>query len=409
MKKLFIILAVIVVIGLLIFINVRRGKAAVAVQTAKVFRGDITQLVTANGKIYPVKEVKISARVAGKIIGIYADEGDSVKAGQVLVRLEQDQYVASLEKAKSALLEAQANLVLRENDFHRTEKLYKKGLTSKADLDAAQARYQQALSQVKQMEASVREAEESLRRTVIKSPIDGIVVQKNKEVGEIALGSQFKEDVILVVADLSQMEARVEVNENDIIHVDVGDTAYIHIDAFPDSVFKGVVTEISNAAKTKAEGTVEEVTNFEVKIRLFKRLESFRPGMSTTADIATETHKNVLNVPIQSVTVREREVLQRKMNPEEKSIAERAAQEESAPRKKGPRQSEDLVEVVFVVENGVVHMRPVKLGISDDNYYEVLSGLKEGEEVVTGPYRVLSKVLKDGDRVKVVKKKRKTL
>ncbi len=400
MKKALIIIGIVVIVGVIIGLNLKKGDKAIVVQTEKVFRDDITQTVTGNGRIYPTIEVKIAARVSGKIIALDVEEGDSVKAGQVLVRLERDQYVASLEKSKSALLEARANLTLAESGLRRTQELFQRNLASQADLDEAQAKYDQALSRLQQAEASVREAEDALRKTVLVSPINGVVIKKNKEVGEVALGSQFQEDVILVVADLKTMEARVEVNENDIINVNPGDTAMVEIDAFPDSLFPGVVTEISNSAKTTGAGTVEEVTNFEVRIRLFKRLPDFRPGMSAMAEIATETHKNVLNVPIQSVTVRERQEVMPELNKKELQQAQQKEKKRSKKTKKYKRE-DDLVEVVFVVEDGIAHIRPVKLGISDDNYYEVLSGLKEGDEVVTGPFRVLTKVLKDGDRVKV--------
>ncbi len=400
MKKALIIIGLLILVGVIVGINLKKGDKAIVVQTEKVFRDDITQTVTGNGRIYPTIEVKIAARVSGKIIALDVEEGDSVKAGQVLVRLERDQYVASLEKSKSALLEARANLTLAESGLRRTQELYQRNLASRADLDEAQAKYDQALSRLQQAEASVKEAEDALRKTVLVSPINGVVIKKNKEVGEVALGSQFQEDVILVVADLKTMEARVEVNENDIINVNPGDTAMVEIDAFPDSLFPGVVTEISNSAKTTGAGTMEEVTNFEVRIRLFNRLPDFRPGMSAMAEIATETHKNVLNVPIQSVTVRERQEVMPELSKKELQQAQQKAKKRSKKTKKYKRE-DDLVEVVFVVEDGIAHIRPVKLGISDDNYYEVLSGLKEGDEVVTGPFRVLTKVLKDGDRVKV--------
>ncbi|RMI14585.1 MAG: efflux RND transporter periplasmic adaptor subunit, partial [Calditrichaeota bacterium] len=346
---------------------------------------------------------KISARVPGKILEIAAEEGDSVQAGEVLVRLEQEQYVAALERAKSALLEARANLTLAENELHRTEALYEQKLLSLADLEVARAKYDQALSRVQQAEAGVKEARDALERTVLTTPISGVVIQKNKEVGEIALGSQFQEDVILVVAQMSDMEVRVEVNENDIVSVSRGDTALVEIDAFPDTVFRGVVTDISNSAKTKGAGTLEEVTNFEVRIRLIDRLPAFRPGMSAIADIITDVRENALNVPIQAVTVREKETLKQSGSPEEERRRQgQAAAGESPKKKKKGAQEDDLMEVVFVLrEDNTVEMRPVKLGISDDSYYEVLSGLEEGEEVVTGPYRVLSRTLKDGDRVRV--------
>ena len=380
----------------------------IRVQTEKVFRDRIVQTVTGTGKIYPVTEVKISARVQGMITKITVEEGDSVQAGQKLVFLEPELYQAALERAQSSLTEARANLVLTREELNRVKQLYQEQLASQAELETARARYDQALSQVQRAKANVKEAQTSLERTVLSSPITGIVIRKNKEEGEIALGSQFQEDVILVVAKLSEMEVRVEVNENDIVEVVPGDTAFIEIDAFPDTVFHGIVTDIAHSAITKGQGTIEEVTNYEVRIRLLDKLPSFRPGMSATADIATEVREDALNVPIQSITVRERETLKLK-----RGLEEKASDEENSPeagsKKKKRRQTDDLVEVVFVVKNGIVKMQPVKLGISDDSYYEVLSGLNEGDEVVTGPYKILSRTLKDGDRVKVYKPRRKRM
>lgn len=400
--------AIVLVLAVIIIANVTSKEKGVEVQTEKTFIYDITQTVTGNGRIFPQTEVKISARVPGKILYIGVNEGDSVKAGEVLVRLEQEQYRASLERAKSALLEASANLKLAGNDLKRNKELRKQNLISDAELEVIQAKYEQALSVKQQREASVNEAKDALDWTVLSTPIDGVVTVKNKEVGEMALGSQFQEDVLLQVADLKEMEARIEVNENDIINVSLNDSSEIEIDAFPDTTFTGYVSEISNSAETRGLGTMEEVTNFEVKISLVDQLPSFRPGMSATAEIATETHKNVVNVPIQSVTVRDKETLKRKRGIEEKE-PEKSAEEtqEISPKEKKSRKDEDnLMEVVFVVEDGIAHMRPVTLGISDDNYYEVVSGLQEGQEVVTGPYRILSRTLSDGDKVEVNNKEK---
>ncbi|RMF61186.1 MAG: efflux RND transporter periplasmic adaptor subunit [Calditrichaeota bacterium] len=406
-RKFFVLIHYSLLIGLFLVMSSCK-EGAIRVQTEKVFRDRIVQTVTGTGKIYPVTEVRISARVPGKIIRIAVEEGDSVKAGQQLVWLEQEQYEAELERAKSALLEAEANLTLARQEFQRTEQLYQQNLTSQAELEAARARYDQALSRVKQAKANVKEAQTSLERTVLSSPIDGVVIQKNKEEGEIALGSQFQEDVILVVAQLSEMEVRVEVNENDIVEVVPGDTAFVEIDAFPDTTFRGIVTDIAHSAITKGQGTIEEVTNYEVRVRLVDKLPTFRPGMSATADIATEVRENALNLPIQSVTVRERETLKMKEDLESPGShkSDTAAATISSPKKKKGVE-DDLVEVVFVVKNGRVKMQPVKLGISDDSYYEVLSGVEEGDEVVTGPYKILSQTLKDGDKVRVFNPRRK--
>lgn len=404
-KKIIIGSVIVIVIAIFIIVNVASKDEGTEVQTEKAFLDDITQTVSGNGRIFPETEVKISARVPGKIVLMAVKEGDSVKAGEVLVRLEQEQYKASLARAKSSLNEAEANLNLANSELKRSKELYSQNLISIAELEVAQAKHDQALSSLQQREASVNEAKDALEWTVLSTPIDGVVTEKNKELGEMALGSQFQEDVILQVADLSEMEARIEVNENDIINVNLGDSSEVEIDAFPDTTFTGYVSEISNSAETRGLGTIEEVTNFQVKIRLVDRLPSFRPGMSATAEVATETRNDVLNAPIQSVTVRDRKTLTRKRGIEEKEAEE--PEETTSPKdKKSIRKEDDLVEVVFVVEEGIAHMRPVTLGISDDNYYEIKTGLQDGEEIVTGPFRVLSRTLKDGEKVTVNNKKK---
>lgn len=403
-KKIIIGAIIVVVLAVLVIVNVTSKEKGIEVQTEKTFIYDVTQTVSGNGRIFPETEVKISARVPGKIMSIAVKEGDSVKAGQVLVRLEQEQYKASLDRANSALQEANANLALAKSELKRSKELFAQNLISTAELEVAQAKYEQAVSALNQSEASVKEAKDALEWTVLSTPMDGVVTEKNKELGEMALGSQFQEDVLLQVADLTEMEARIEVNENDIINVNLGDSAEVEIDAFPDTTFTGYVSEISNSADTRGLGTIEEVTNFEVKIRLVDRLPSFRPGMSATAEVATETHKDVINAPIQSVTVRDKKTLTRKRGIEEKKPEQ---EEELSPKeKKTTKKEDDLMEVVFVVKDGVAHMRPVTLGISDDNYYEITSGLEDGEEVVTGPYRVLSRTLKDGNKVEINNKKK---
>ncbi len=402
MKKVILIVIGIIVIGIFVFLSLRKSDNTIAVQSEKVFRGNITQTVTGNGKIYPVTEVNISANVAGEILEINADEGDSVKVGEVLVRLDGQQYKASVERQKSLITGAQASVTLAQNGLKRSKELYDKNLISVADLENAQADYERAVSTLQQANASLNEAQDALNKTVLKSPMNGVVIRKNKEVGEIALGSQFQEDIILVIADLSRMEARVDVNENDIINVATGDSTGVNIDAFPDTTFQGKVTEISHSATVKSAGTVEEVTNYQVRVLLLNKLPSFRPGMSTTADIATTTHKNVLNIPIQSLTARERKTLE-KAQGVESTPAEREGEAQNQTQKELKKEDE-LVEVVFLVQDGVAKMQPVKVGISNDNYYEALSGVQEGEEVITGPFKVLSRSLKDGERVKVENK-----
>ena len=406
MKKILIIAAVVVVLGIIIIANLTSGKEATEVQAEKVFRADITSKVTGNGKIYPVTEVDISAKVSGEILAINANEGDTVKVGQVLVRLDDQQYQAMLDRAKSSILGARAQMKLAKTELDRTKELFQKNLVSQADLDVSQANYDNYESQYYQAEANLKEARDALDKTVLRAPIDGVVIRKNKEKGEMALGSQFQADMIMGIADLSRMEARVEVNENDIINVSLNDSSSVEIDAFQDTTFRGTVTEISHSASTIAAGTIEEVTNYEVRILLLDKVPSFRPGMSATADIRTKTVKNALNIPIQSLTAREREKLE-KAEGVETTPAQREQEEQAEnPKLKKEKKENDMVEVVFVVEGDVAKMREVKIGISDENYYQVLQGVNEGDEVITGPFKVLSRTLKDGDLVKVKNKEK---
>ena len=400
MKKIIIIAIIIVVVAAIIIANLTSGEKATEVQTEEVFMADITERVTGNGKIYPVVDVDISAKVSGEILEINAEEGDTVKAGQVLVVLDGEQYRAMRDRARSMIGGAEAEVKLSRSELDRSHELYKKDLISQAELEIAEAQFEKALSQLEQAKASLEEAEDALSKTILKAPMSGVIIRKNKDAGEMALGSQFQSDVILGLADLSKMEARVEVNENDIINVSLQDTCEVEIDAFRDTTFIGLVSEISHSAITKSAGTIEEVTNYEVHILLLDKVPSFRPGMSATADIRTRTVENALNIPIQSLTARERKKLE-KSSKVESTPAERESEKASAEMRKKGETGDEMVEVVFVVADGIAHMREVEVGISDDNYYEVRSGLDEGESVVTGPFTALSRILEDGDAVKV--------
>ena len=401
MKKIIIISVIVVAIVAIIVANLSSGKKAVEVQTEKVFRADITEKVTGNGKIYPVVDIDISAKVSGEILAIKALEGDTVKAGQVLVILDSEQYKALRDRARSQILGAQAEVKLADSEWERAKELYSKNLISQAELEIAEAKLESAQSLLQQAEASLNEAEDALSKTVLKAPMDGVIIRKNKEVGEMALGSQFQADLILGLADLSKMEARVDVNENDIINVSLDDTSIVEIDAFQDTTFRGLVSEISHSATMKGTGTIDEVTNYQVKVLLLDKLPSFRPGMSATADIQTQTVKKALNVPIQSLTARERKKLEKKAGGESTPSERESEVTADLPKKLKQKKADELVEVVFVVEDGTAKMREVKVGISDDNYYQVKEGLNEGEEVITGPFKVLSRTLEDGDLVKV--------
>lgn len=393
-KKIIIIAVIVVAIAAFIAVNLLKKEKGTPVEIEKVEIGKIVQTVTGSGQIRPEVQVKVSANVAGKIIRLHAEEGDKVKKGQLLVELDPEQYIASLARAKSYRLSMRATEKKLKSELVRARELREKGLMSTADFEAAEAAYEAGVSNTQQAEANVNEAKDMLSKTKLHSDMDGIVTDLNKEAGEIALGAQFQEDVIMVVADLSKMEAAIEVDENDVVNVTLYDTSDIEIDAFPDTTFKGVVTQIANSATVRGLGTQEQVTNFEVTVALIEYNERFRPGMSTTVDIITETRQDVLKVPIQAVTTREKEKLTKKPDLEEHS-----KEDSEAGRNKDKKK--EMIEVVFVIEDNHAIAKPVKLGISDDTYYEILSGIQEGDEVVTAPFRVLSRTLQTEDLIEI--------
>ncbi|MGK9369813.1 efflux RND transporter periplasmic adaptor subunit [Melioribacter sp. Ez-97] len=408
-KKLFVFggLGLLLVVVILLVAFAGNKEEIIPVQTEKVSRRTITQVVTATGKINPEFQVKIAAEATGEIVSLLVKEGDNVKKGQLLLRIKPDIYEAQKNSAEARLQQARASLnstkaLLEkvESDYKRVQELTQKGLASDADLEAARSNYLQTLgnyesqkSMVSQAEAALKEAIETLNKTYVYSPMDGTISKLNVELGERVIGSGFTGTELLTVADLNNMEATVEVDENDVVLVSIGDTAKINIDAFGDKVFKGIVTQIGNSAITSGLGTQDEVVNFEVKIRLTDKDDKIRPGMSCDADIETETKENVLAVPIQSVTARV-------PKPEKQEEGEEGVAKENN-RKNKPQ------EVVFIVENGKAKMVKVKTGISDDNYIEIIEGLKGGEEVISGPYRAISKELEDGKTVTVTSGKSK--
>ncbi len=393
MKKYLIIGILILILGLIVFLNLAQTEKGIPVTFEEATRGTVIKKVTGSGRIRPAMEVNISANVSGKILNIYAKEGDRVKKGQLLVRLDSGQYVAALKRAESALLGALANEKKANSDFQRNKQLFAQQLISPADFEASEAALMAAQATREQSEASRDEARDQLNKTRLYATMDGVVTKLNKEVGEMAIGATFQEDVIMVVSDLSLMESLIEVDENEVVNIHIGDSADVELDAFPDTLFRGYVTEIANSAVTKGLGTQEEITNFEVTVTIDNGTLRFRPGMSTTVDVYTRRVDDVVRVPIQAVTVRESKRLKKKGGVEEERPA--------ASRK----DKDKMVEVVFVEEEGKAHARPVKLGISDDDYYQVISGLNEGDRVITGPFKILSKLLKDGDPVSEKKEK----
>lgn len=392
-----------------------KKEEVVIVQTEFVKKRNITQIVTATGKIDPEFKVVITPEVSGEIVYLPVKEGQRVRKGDILLKVKQDQYLAQRDRAVANLQSARANLSIQriqlqkiESDFNRVKELYTKGLSSEAEYETIRAQYETAKAQVlsaestvQQMEAAVKEASENLAKTIITSPMDGVVSQLNVKLGERVLGTGFTQGSnLMTVADLSKMVAVVEVDENDVVLVSYGDTAKVKVDAFPDKVFNGVVYEIGNTAKAKGLGTQEEVVNFEVKIRILDSDVLLKPGMSCNVEIMTETRNNVLAVPIQAVTIRGLE--------KEKKEQKEAEEEFVTMENKKDQIDTKALEGVFIVKDGKVEFVKVKTGISDDTYIEIINGLKGDEEVVTGSYRAISRELKDGSRVRVENKKAKT-
>jgi HlyD family secretion protein len=429
-KKLYIwiALAVIVIGATTAMVAARKREKPIPVTTGKAFRTNITQLVTATGKIQPEEEVKIAPEVSGEIIDMPVKEGQTVRKGDLLLRIRPDSYRAQVESQEAALNGARsssarnrAELSKAESEYRRIQKLYDGGFISESErnsaktaYDGAKAALDSAVFEIQRSEGALRQINEALSKTVIKSPVTGTISSLTSRVGERVVGtSQFAGTEIMRIADLDHMEARVNVNENDVVEVKVGDSARITVDAYPDREIRGIVREIASTALTRNSGTQEEVTNFEVKISIPDRSVRLRPGMSTTADIETATVKNVIAVPIQSVTVRSTES---DLSPEEqeRQRVKEAAQEEDnradvtneqVEKQKERAQRFKLQRVVFVKKGDQVHMQKVETGIADNTFIEIRSGLAPGQEIVSGSYTAISRKLKEGAKVALEKQK----
>ncbi len=399
------VIIILVVIGVFVVANLRKSNSdAIRVETEEVTRQTVVHKVNASGQIQPEVEVKISATISAWITEITVQEGDYVEVGQLLISLDEKQYKASVEQAKSSVKSAKARLKQIKAQRDRVESLFQQGLVSAQELESITAEFELAESQLEQAQAALESREDELSKTRITAPQAGIVTKINKEVGEMALGSVFQADVLMTIADLSRMEVVVDVNENDVVSVTEGDTAEIEIDAFQDTVFYGIVSEIAHVAETKALGTQEQVTNFKVRIRILEVPDKIRPGMSATANIITDIRQNVLAIPIQALTIRPE-------GAEKESMKKRKGKK--TPRKRGENpgnrsRKRKMQEVVFVVSDTSANVddqknlgenqkyalvRPVKVGIASETHYEVLSGLKEGDIVITGSYKAISRDL----------------
>ena len=380
------------------------GDDLLEVQTATVERETIVQTVNATGRIQPKTQIRISADVSAKITALHVEEGQWVEAGTLLVELDRERYQAAVESAEANVRSAQANaklvqqnMLMTEKDYDRARDVVARKLESQSVLDSTYsayqveiARYESALDQVEQARGTLKQAADSLSKTRIYAPMSGTIADLSKEKGEIAIGSQFQEDLIMVVADLTEMEAQVNVDENDIVSVQLGQEAVIEVDALFGEKLKGVVYEISNTANTNAQGTANQKTEFEVKIAITGETSKLRPGMTASADVSTETKTDVVGIPIQSVAVRTLDQL----TLEDETVADAEA--------RFTADADGFVEIVFCVEDdGSVVARQVKTGIQSDDMIEILSGIEVGEVVVTGSYRAISTDLENGAKVAI--------
>ena len=382
-------------------------ESTTEVEVAESFRTDIIEIVTASGKIQPELEVKISPEVSGEIIALDIQEGDAVAEGQLLLRINPDIYEAAVNRTqaavnstRSSVAQAKAQFLELEKNHKRNEGLFTKGAISQQEFDASLRAFQVAQLgvessefQLKSAQANLKEARDNLNRTTIYSPTSGTVSMLNVEAGERVVGTaQMAGTELLRVADLTQMEVLVEVNENDIVRVALNDTARIEVDAFLGEQFKGVVTQIANSANLMAAG-VDQVTNFEVKVRILPEsyahlspkgssISPLRPGMTASVEIETDKQAQILVVPIQAVTLRDDTASGRSAR-ERREEADRA----------------DEMEVVFLEKNGVARIQVVETGIQDDKNIHITSGLEDGQTIIIGPYSAVSKTLNSGDAV----------
>lgn len=411
---------IIVILLLIIIAVIVSGKKEkiIDVQTEKVVKRNITQIVTATGKIQSETSVNISAEVSGEIVSLPFKEGEDVKKGELLVKIRPDAYYPQLKQQYAAIKVLESNIKTQEVnlkkfelDLNRAKELFDKGLASASDLETAQTNFETTRAQISsikaqinQQKASLSSVEYDLSKTTIDAPISGTVTQLNNELGEKVLGTSFNiGSQIMTISDLSKMECQVEVGETDVTYIAIGDTARIQIDAFPDQVFSGYVYEIANTAKAKNTGTQEEVVNFIVKIRIFNEQNyDLRPGMSCTADVEVNKKNNVFAVPIQSVTTREEEM----MTPPVQSDNDKPENLTNTKENKGLKKNKPK-EIVFVIENGIAKKKEVKTGISDDSYIEIIEGLSDNDEVVKGSFKAINKDLDDGSKVKIDNEKKK--
>lgn len=442
MKRTYWIIGICVLVLLLaIFLKFFKGAPPVDVTTEKATKRSLIETVSANGKIQPEAELKITSDVSGEVVEMLVKEGDQVKKGQLLCRIKPDIYESAFERVNATvssskanlqttvaqLTQAKANLANAEASYARSKKLFDQSVISQQEMDAAKASFESAKANVeglaesikaadfnvKSMQASLKEANSNLDKTYIYAPVDGTVSKLNVEKGERVVGVQGLQGTeILRLANLNEMEASVEVNENDIINIHKNDTAIIEVDAYMGKKFRGIVTEVANSANTTGI-SVDQVTNFVVKIRMLRESyldlitdlnpAPFRPGMSASVEIQTRRANDVITVPIPAVTTRGGDTTETKSRgPEGEEDPEVVVKDEK--EEKLNKKQEAIKECVFLNVNGEARMVQVTTGIQDNDYIEIKTGIKPGDEVISGPYGAVSKTLKNSSKIKVVTK-----
>ena len=406
-KALYITLISVAILAIVLSYFLLKNKdESIAIKTEKVELRTITQKVSAIGKIRPETEVKISSEASGEIMFLGFRDGDSVNKGQLLVRIQPDivqsqleQFTASADASKIAIDATKAEMDRAQADFKRISDLYAKQYASreefdrsKSTLEQAQSRFRSSGSDYTRAFSALKQMRSQASRTTLYSPMSGTVTSLSVEAGEKVVGTaQMQGTEMMRIADLNIMNAWVDVDENDIVFVKIGDTARIRVDAMPDEELFGYVYEIGHSAKTSAAGTQEEVTNFEVRIRIIDKDKRLRPGMSCSVEISTETHPNVLSVPLQSVTVRSIQV-------SEPEISSGSIQQQEEKKKSNSKRPPS---VVFLKDGDKAKMVKVETGLSDHGFIEIKKGLKVGQEIISGSFQAINKLLQDGSIIKI--------
>lgn len=409
-KRIFAVLFVLAIAGV-VFASLKPKEAPpITVQQATARKGAITRIVTGGGKLQAATEVKLSSNITGDLVELSIREGDRVTRGQVLGRIDARRYSAQLAQSEGARNSAAADVEVQrvragslDAEYRRVAALTASQNASaseldkaRAELDGARAQATSAEQRLAQADAALREARHQFSLTTITAPMDGIVTQRLKQVGERVRGSDFSEDVIMVIATLSKMEMKAEIGEHEVVYVKEGDLAEIEVDAFPDRKFKAQVVEVARNATVKNAGTEQEVTTFIVRMAFVEVVNGALPGMSAQAAVSTDTREDAVVVPIAAVTVRP----ERDLKPRGPEVAEQPAPAPPPPVPGKKARKELLKKVIFVVQDGVARLRQVETGLASDTEIEIVSGLQAGEKVVEGPYKALSKDLAEGKKVK---------